>query len=83
MTEEKSLGFSTASCEEGERITANGRAPLILRKPAGSIQFKFPDADQLRITALNHAGHPGESVELSNGAILTLRPDTLYYRLER
>ena len=97
MTEERNLGFATEPAEPAkekaageitsaaERILANGRAPLLVREPAGSVRLKFPEASRLRVTALDFDGRPraDRTVRIAEDGTLTLRPDTLHYRLER
>lgn len=93
MTEERQLGHVTVPGEvkakggtallPGERIVANGRAPILVRCPEGTVRLKFADAVRLRVTALDGEGRMLERMTPSKDGTLVLRGDALYYRLQR
>lgn len=78
MSEEKATGFTTAPAGDGVyRITDIGRDPWLVRELAGKVALKRPDADRLKVTALDLNGRPVR--QLGTARQLNLQPDTPYY----
>jgi hypothetical protein len=61
-------------------ITDMGAAPIQVREVAGTVRL-LSGADDATITALDQNGLPTDDVQ--RGAEITLRPDVLYYLVER
>lgn len=82
MSEEQATGFATEPAEnETRRITDIGRDPWRLKSLSGTVAFRRPDAAELRVTALDFGGRPKEKV--GDARSIPLRPDTLYYLVEK
>ncbi len=92
MTEEKNYGWETqpvrASLRDGgpeldcREIEAIGSPPICVREIKGTVSFKRPDADALKVTALDFQGYVREEVKGGANRI-TLLPDCLHYIVER
>jgi hypothetical protein len=89
MSEEKSSGFLTEPTANGsKRIVSIGRDPWRVRRFAGSVQFKRPDAGSLRVTPLDPNGDPfrrdpsKKAGPRTGASEITLEPTTLYYLIE-
>lgn len=81
MSEEKATNFRTEPVAEGvQKITNIGQDPWLFKEMRGSVKFTRADASALKVTALDHAGYPRQSVGAA--AEITLRPDTLYYLIQ-
>lgn len=76
MTEEKNNGWAT---QDG-KITDVGGRPLVVRKVSGTLSLKRPDADTLKVTALDSNGYP--VAPAGSAARFELHPQTLYYLIE-
>ena len=78
MSEEKATGFQTEPAGEGvKRIVNIGTDPWLVKELQGTVSFKRPDADQLKVTALDFNGYP---VTASGTAkTINLQPATVYY----
>ena len=81
MSEAHSYGY-TATPEMGERtIKAMGNAPIVVKNLAGTVAFDIPGAASAKITMLDPNGYAIDSfIGASN---IELRPDVLYYIIER
>jgi hypothetical protein len=82
MSEEKTSGFATEPAGENrKRITDIGTDPWRVKRICGHVVLLLPNADSLRITALDLNGYP--TSEVARGPALDLRADTLYYLIEQ
>lgn len=82
MSEEKASGFRTEPAENGTlRITRIGHDPWLVRKLAGRVRFKRADAGELKVTALDGNGNPAGAAGTASD--ISLRPDTLYYLIQK
>lgn len=81
MSEERATGFTTEPAEGGSRrITNIGRDPWEVRRLQGEVRLLRPDAERLKVTALDAHGRPVRAVGTARR--ITLLPSTLYYLLE-
>jgi hypothetical protein len=81
MTEEKATNFQTEPAGSGvKRITNIGQDPWLVKEAAGTVKFKRPDAANLRVVPLDHAGYPLEPVGAAHE--IALQPTTLYYLIQ-
>ncbi len=88
MTEERNYGWRTegvrAKLSKGgpevacRKILSVGSPPICVRKIAGAVSLKRPDAAGLRVTALDFAGSKRADVP-GGAAPLKLLPDCLHY----
>ena len=82
MSEEKASGFQTEDVSPGiERITNIGRDPWLVKKLRGTVIFNRPDANSLRVTALDLNGYPAVSAGTADD--IKLQPETIYYLIDR
>ena len=82
MSEDKNWGWKTAPGEKGlQRIESLGGAPILVKHLNGTIALTRPDAASLNVTALDTNSYPVAKV--GNAKIIRLRPDTLYYLIEK
>lgn len=82
MSEEQASGFATEPAGAGiRRITNPGRDPWQVKKLRGTVSFKRPDADQLKVTALDFNGRPAEEAGVATR--IQLQPTTIYYLIHR
>jgi hypothetical protein len=82
MSEEQPAGFQTEPAGEGVRRIVNiGTDPWLVKEFQGTVTFKRPDADRLKVTALDFNGYAGTVV--GTAARISLRPQTIYYLLNR
>jgi hypothetical protein len=82
MSEEKATGFQTEPAGDGvKRIVNIGTDPWLVKELKGTIRFKLPNADSLKVTALDFNGYP--ETELGTAARISLRPNTVYYLINR
>ncbi|MFO0930421.1 MAG: hypothetical protein U0736_25900 [Gemmataceae bacterium] len=82
MSEERATGFRTEPAGDGvQRIISIGEDPWQVRKLAGTVRFKRADAGELKVTALDGNGNPAGDAGKAND--LTLRPDILYYLIQK
>jgi hypothetical protein len=82
VTEDQNYGWRTTGGDDGgmRTITDMGAAPIQVREVAGTVRL-LSGADDATITALDQNGLPTDDVQ--RGAEITLRPDVLYYLVER
>jgi len=78
MSEEHESGRQTEAAGPGvQRITTLGTDPWQFKALRGTLAFKRPDADRLKVTALDYNGYAATAVGTARE--LRLRPATLYY----
>ena len=78
MSEEKASGFRTELVSPNvHRIVQIGLDPWLVKELTGTVKFKRADAAKLRVTALDHGGHPQDV--LGAASEIRLRPACLYY----
>jgi len=65
--------------EGAKKIVSIGEWPIQIRMLAGSIRFKRPDADALKIAACEPNGNAVGPASSPSGKSFALRPDILYY----
>ena len=82
MTEEKSFGWATDVPTGQRTITNAGQPPVMVRNISGLVRLKRADAAALRVTALDFNGYR-DGAALLHGAGIQLRPDRLYYLIEK
>jgi hypothetical protein len=80
MTEDSNHDWRTSGTEL-KTLESLGVPPLVVRSPVGTVRLDRADATRLRVTALDLHGHPRRDAGTADR--LTLRPDTLYYLIER
>ncbi len=81
MTEEKATGFKAEPAgDRRKKIVSIGQDPWMVRKLAGSVHFRRPDAGKLKVTALDPFGQPTSTT--MTGDAIELQPETLYYSIE-
>jgi hypothetical protein len=82
MSEEQNSGWQTETIEGGKkRITSIGQDPWTIKPIAGQIRLKRADASTLSVTALDPNG--AVVLKLANASDISLRPDTIYYIIEK
>jgi hypothetical protein len=82
MSEEKASGFQTEPVSPtSKRITSIGHDPWQVRDFQGTVALKRPDADQLKVTALDWNGYPASPAGTARE--IKLAPATLYYLISR
>lgn len=82
MSEDKNWGWKTAPGDKGlQRIESLGGAPILVKNLNGTVNLTRPDAASLTVTALDANGYP--VTKLGNARTIPLRPDTLYYLIEK
>lgn len=82
MSEEKASGFATEDAGAGvKKITDIGRDPWLVKYLSGTVSFNRPDAVQLKVTALDFNGYPGESI--GNAREIVLKPAVVYYLIAK
>ena len=64
-----------------KRIISIGQDPWLVKEIRGTVQFTRPDAADFKVTVLDHSGYP--SGEISADGPITLRPNVLYYLIEK
>lgn len=81
MSEEKNNGFQTIDQGDVKRIQSIGRNPWLVREIEGTVRFNRPDADSLKVTALDGNG---DSIRpIGDATEIKLLPDVLYYLIEK
>jgi len=81
MSEAHSYGY-TATPETGQRtIEAMGNAPIVVKNLEGSVGFDIPGAASAKVTMLDPNGYAIDS--FTGASNIELRPDVLYYIIER
>ena len=82
MSEEKPSGFQTEPAgADLKRIVNLGTDPWLIKKLEGKVRFLRPDAGDLKVTVLDLNGYPLQ--QIGTGSEITLRPESLYYLIER
>jgi hypothetical protein len=82
MSEEKPSEFQTEPAGEGlKRIVNLGTDPWLIKRLEGKVRLVRPDAEKLKVTVLDLNGYPLQQLERSSE--ITLRPESLYYLIER
>lgn len=82
MSEEKGTGFQTEPTSTNTlRIVAIGASPWQVKAIEGTVRLKRSDATQCKVTALDFNGYPAG--RHGTAQEIRLRPDTLYYWIER
>ena len=82
MSEEQASGFETeAASATTKRITNIGHDPWQVKVLAGTVAFKRSDASRLKVTPLDFNGQPAKASGTAQK--IELRPDTLYYVIEK
>lgn len=80
MSEEQNYGWSAPG--SGLRaIRSTGGPPIVVRRFAGAVSLRRPDAARLRVTPLDFNGYRKRPV--GSAKAISLLPDTLYYLIER
>jgi hypothetical protein len=78
MSEEKETNFQTELVSPNlKRIVNIGTEPWLVKELRGTVRFKRADADQLKVTALDHNGYPAGSAGTAQS--IKLQPGTVYY----
>ncbi len=81
MSEEQNSGWQTEPTSDGKlRILSLGRDPWQIKSLNGSLRLLRPDADRIKVTALDPNGTA--LADLSSAGEIKLRPDTIYYLLQ-
>ena len=82
MSEDKNWGWKTVPVDTGlQRIEDLGGAPLLVKNLNGTVNLTRPDAASLTVTALDANGY--SVAKIGNAKTILLRPDTLYYLIEK
>ncbi|GAB4460714.1 MAG: hypothetical protein OHK0029_25040 [Armatimonadaceae bacterium] len=83
MSEDAPYGWKTGSTDQQglKTITDIGGAPIVVKNIAGTVSLRRPDASSLRVTALDLNGYPTD--KMGNAQSINLRPNTLYYLIEK
>lgn len=82
MSEEKTTDFATETVSPNVfRITNIGKDPWQFRALQATLKFKRPDAEQLKVTALDFNGYPDGVI--GNATEWKLSPDKAYYWIEK
>lgn len=83
MSEDTTFGWqvSEANAQGLRTINDLGNAPMVVKNLVGTVQLRRPDANTLKVTALDLNGYPTQSVGTAQS--ISLRPNTLYYLIEK
>ena len=90
MTEERNYGWKTGTekDEQGQEwrvIEDIGAPPIVVKKFEGTVTLRRPDAEALKVIALDHNGYKRQ--ELAGGSdgevIINLLDDCLYYVIQK
>lgn len=82
MSEEKATGFETIDADKGrKKIVHIGTDPWRIRALEGTVRLKRPDAASLTVSALDGAG--AVKAKVGDAGTIRLRPDTIYYLIEK
>lgn len=82
MTEEKATDFAAEPAGDGlQKITSIGADPWLIRAPEGAVRLTFPSAATATVQPLDGNGYPQGGKETTDA--ITLRPDTVYYLIEK
>jgi len=80
MSEEQNFGWKTSGYPL-KTIENKGNPPLTIRTLKGQVSLQRSDAAELKVTALDANSYPQAVVGRANQ--IELRPQTLYYLLEK
>ncbi|MEZ0324363.1 MAG: hypothetical protein ACAH95_00510 [Fimbriimonas sp.] len=80
MSREQNYGWKTSGSGQ-KTIESVGAAPMTIQHLSGSVSIKRADAGSLKVTALNFNGYPTQ--KLGSAKAMQLRPDVLYYLIEK
>jgi len=81
MSESHNYGFE-ATPQDGKRtIKSMGKEPIVVRDFEGTVQFMIPGAAQAKVSVLDPNGYAVDS--FVGAASITLRPEALYYIIQR
>ena len=79
MSEDRNFGWKTEAVGAGrKKIIDLGSPPIMVKNLEGTVELGSPN---LRATALDWNGYPTSDIQ--TGATIQLRPQTLYYHIER
>lgn len=82
MSEDRNWGWKVSPADKGlQKIDNLGGPPMLVKQLSGTISLTRPDAGALKVTSLDGNGYP--VAKLGRATKLTLRPDTLYYLIEK
>ena len=82
MSEEQATGFRAEPLASGRRrLLDPGDDPWQVREIQGTVSFRRPDADRLRVTALDLVGRRQRPA--GNAHRIDLLPSTIHYLIER
>ena len=81
MSEEQETGHRTEPVSPTvKKIISIGTDPWQVKELQGTVRFKRPDAEQMKVTALDFNGYDAGTV--GNAREIKLQPRTLYYLIE-
>jgi hypothetical protein len=80
MSEDKNYGWEAPGSGMRE-IRSLGGAPIVVKDLSGTVSLRRPDAAKLKVTALDFNGYPKQRA--GTASRITLRPDVLYYLIEK
>ncbi|MFP4070090.1 MAG: hypothetical protein ACLFVC_07910, partial [Opitutales bacterium] len=81
MSEAHSYGYR-ATPETGQRtIKAMGNTPIVVKNLEGTVAFDIPGAAEATVRVLDANGY--ETDRFTGADAIELRPDVLYYIIER
>jgi len=84
MTQEEPTGFESERADNGlTRIKKLGRDPWLYLEPQGTVFLKRADAAQLKVTPLDLNGYPQAGKSFTGAKSFKLRPDAVYYLIEK
>lgn len=83
MSEENNDGYEVSAPDDKglQTIKDIGHAPLVVKQIAGTVLLRRADAAGLKVTALDANGYPAGMV--GTGKRIALRPNTVYYLIEK
>lgn len=81
MSEQKNYGFEATPADGERTVQSLGRAPIVVRNIQGVVEFRIPRAAEAKVTALDPNGYALET--FAGADHIELRPDVLYYVIER
>lgn len=81
FAEDMNYGWTTSEADGWKTIEDVGQAPIVARELSGAVSLKRSDAAALKVTALDDNGYPVGDAGTADR--VELRPDTLYYCIER
>ncbi len=82
MSEDRNWGWRAAPADKGLlRIESLGEPPILVKELSGTVSLTRPDAESLKVTALDGNGYVVKA--LGGAKKITLQPGTLYYLIEK